>query len=276
MLLNPRATTFAWAMPPLLTSTPAMPSTCPAAVTVGFSWMARTSTTETDAGASSAFSSLRDATVTTGFSSTTASLITTLADAVPPAETVTDALPGRNPMRFTTMVYVPGATERRYAPSSRDWDAATTDVADTACTRAPLTGRLVRPSVTVPVTVPFCAKPSVGTASTASDHNARDNRRADIGTSEMWVCRSGRKYELSNPFRHTGNPSVEQRPRARRYSQAVSFIPRAPALALFATLALSLWSPRAAVAQAPERSVLRQLYGDLAFEVRTKGQGSVL
>ena len=89
------------------------------------------------------------------------------------------------------------------------------------------TGRLVRPSVTVPVTVPFCAKPSVGTASNASDHNARDNRRADIGTSEMWVCRSARKYELSDPFRHTGNPAVEQRPRVRRYSQAVSFIPRA-------------------------------------------------
>ena len=54
-------------------------------------------------------------------------------------------------------------------------------------------------------------------------------------------------------------------------------IPRASTLAVFAILAASLWSPGAtAVAQAPERSVLRQLYGDLAFEVRTKGQGSVL
>ena len=51
-------------------------------------------------------------------------------------------------------------------------------------------------------------------------------------------------------------------------------IPRASTLAVFALS--SLWSGRSAVAQAPERSVLRQLYGDLAFEVRTKGQGSVL
>lgn len=29
-------------------------------------------------------------------------------------------------------------------------------------------------------------------------------------------------------------------------------------------------------AQTPERSVMRQLYGDLAFEVRTKGQGTML
>jgi hypothetical protein len=54
----------------------------------------------------------------------------------------------------------------------------------------------------------------------------------------------------------------------------MKFIPRVSALAF---LALSLWSPPAtAGAQASERSVLRQLYGDLAFEVRTKGQGSVL
>ena len=58
----------------------------------------------------------------------------------------------------------------------------------------------------------------------------------------------------------------------------MSFIPRASALSL---LVLSLWSPGATavaqtVAQTPERSLLRQLYGNLAFEVRTKGQGSVL
>jgi hypothetical protein len=60
----------------------------------------------------------------------------------------------------------------------------------------------------------------------------------------------------------------------------VSFIPRTPALAV---LALSLWSPvtnadaqAVADAKVSERSVLRQLYGDLAFEVRTKGQGSVM
>jgi hypothetical protein len=39
---------------------------------------------------------------------------------------------------------------------------------------------------------------------------------------------------------------------------------------------LSLWSPVQAKAQEPpQRSLLRALYGDLAFEVRTKGQGSV-
>lgn len=59
-----------------------------------------------------------------------------------------------------------------------------------------------------------------------------------------------------------------------RYSPLVKIIPRASALA--AGL-LSLWSVvTAAGAQAPERSVLRQLYGDLAFEVRTRGQGSLM
>ena len=40
--------------------------------------------------------------------------------------------------------------------------------------------------------------------------------------------------------------------------------------------ALSLWSlPGSAHAQAPQRSVLRQLYGDVAFEGRTRGDGSM-
>jgi hypothetical protein len=52
----------------------------------------------------------------------------------------------------------------------------------------------------------------------------------------------------------------------------VKFIPYALALA---PAVASLWSPCSAGAQANERSVLRQLYGDLAFEVRTKGEGSV-
>lgn len=75
---------------------------------------------------------------------------------------------------------------------------------------------------------------------------------------------------------------MEQAPHVGRYFQAVKFIPRASALAF---LVLSLWSPRGtAHAQAPEqvstktpeRSLLRQLYGNLAFELRTKGQGSIL
>ena len=59
----------------------------------------------------------------------------------------------------------------------------------------------------------------------------------------------------------------------------MKFIPLASTL----TLALSLWSapataqaPATPAAATPERTVLRQLYGDLAFEVRTKGQGSLL
>ena len=52
----------------------------------------------------------------------------------------------------------------------------------------------------------------------------------------------------------------------------MKFIPRLSALAL---AALSLWSPAAAGAQTGVRSVLRQLYGDLAFEGRTQGQGSL-
>jgi hypothetical protein len=53
----------------------------------------------------------------------------------------------------------------------------------------------------------------------------------------------------------------------------MKFIPRVSALA---AIALSLWSP-AASAQEPAgvRSLLSQLYGDLAFEVRTKGLGSL-
>ena len=50
-------------------------------------------------------------------------------------------------------------------------------------------------------------------------------------------------------------------------------VPRSLAVAL---TALSLWSlPGSAAAQAPQRSVLRQLYGDLAFEARTRGDGSM-
>jgi hypothetical protein len=42
------------------------------------------------------------------------------------------------------------------------------------------------------------------------------------------------------------------------------------------TAGLSLWWPPArAEAQSGVRSVLRQLYGDLAFEVRTRGQGAM-
>ena len=54
----------------------------------------------------------------------------------------------------------------------------------------------------------------------------------------------------------------------------MKYIPRLSALA---AAVLSLWSPLSqAGAQSGERSVLRQLYGDLAFEVRTRGQGSLL
>lgn len=54
----------------------------------------------------------------------------------------------------------------------------------------------------------------------------------------------------------------------------MKFIPLVPALV---GAVLSLWFPPPTLgAQTGERSVLRQLYGDLAFEVRTKGQGSVM
>ena len=53
----------------------------------------------------------------------------------------------------------------------------------------------------------------------------------------------------------------------------MEFVPRFSALAL---TAVSLWLPAAeAGAQTGERSLLRQLYGDLALEVRTRGQGSM-
>lgn len=65
---------------------------------------------------------------------------------------------------------------------------------------------------------------------------------------------------------------MEQHPATVGYSSPVKFIPRFSALAL---TALSLWSPAAIGAQAGTRSVLRQLYGDLAFEGRTQGQGSL-
>jgi hypothetical protein len=68
---------------------------------------------------------------------------------------------------------------------------------------------------------------------------------------------------------------MEQPPAPAGYSPPVKFVPRVSALFL-AVAALSLWSaPRVASAQAPQRSLLRQLYGDLAFEVRTRGQGSL-
>lgn len=53
----------------------------------------------------------------------------------------------------------------------------------------------------------------------------------------------------------------------------MNFVPRVLAPVL---TALSLWSlPGSADAQAPQRSVLRQLVGDLAFEARTRGDGSM-
>ena len=54
----------------------------------------------------------------------------------------------------------------------------------------------------------------------------------------------------------------------------MNFITRVPTLV---AAVLSLWCvPRVAGAQTGvQRSVLRQLYGDLAFEVRTRGQGSM-
>lgn len=59
------------------------------------------------------------------------------------------------------------------------------------------------------------------------------------------------------------------------YSSPVKFVPRVSALSI-AVAALSLWSaPRLAHAQAPQRSLLKQLYGDLAFEVRTRGDGTL-
>jgi hypothetical protein len=57
-----------------------------------------------------------------------------------------------------------------------------------------------------------------------------------------------------------------------RVLATVKFIPNVLALA---AASLSLWFPASATAQGGERSVLSQLYGDLAVEVRTKGQGSV-
>jgi len=66
---------------------------------------------------------------------------------------------------------------------------------------------------------------------------------------------------------------MEQHRVSTGYSSAVKFISRVPSLA---AAFLSLWSPvSAADAQEGQRSLLRQLYGDLAFEVRTRGQGSV-
>lgn len=54
----------------------------------------------------------------------------------------------------------------------------------------------------------------------------------------------------------------------------MKFTPLVPALA---GALLSLWFPATTLgAQTGERSVLRQLYGDLAFDVRTNGQGSVM
>jgi len=58
-----------------------------------------------------------------------------------------------------------------------------------------------------------------------------------------------------------------------RVFSVVNSVPRNLAVAL---TALSLWFlPGSAAAQAPQRSVLRQLVGDLAIEARTRGDGSM-
>jgi hypothetical protein len=62
-------------------------------------------------------------------------------------------------------------------------------------------------------------------------------------------------------------------PRCCRVFSVVNSVPRNLAVAL---TALSLWLlPGGAAAQAPQRSVLRQLVGDLAMEARTRGDGSM-
>src|SRR4026207_933104 len=58
-----------------------------------------------------------------------------------------------------------------------------------------------------------------------------------------------------------------------RVFSVVNFVPRVLAVAV---TALSLWSlSGSADAQAPQRSVLRHLVGDVAVEGRTRGDGSM-
>lgn len=59
--------------------------------------------------------------------------------------------------------------------------------------------------------------------------------------------------------------------RTCRVTSVVNFVPRSIVL----VAALSLWSAPEALAQTGQRSLLSQLYGDLAFEARTRGQGSL-
>ena len=82
-----------------------------------------------------------------------------------------------------------------------------------------------------------------------------------------------RKYESPLSFRHMGQLPWNNTLHLSGIPSVVNFIPRFSALAV---AGLSLWSPLPkAGAQSSERSLLRQLYGDLAFEVRTRGQGSL-
>lgn len=61
-----------------------------------------------------------------------------------------------------------------------------------------------------------------------------------------------------------------------RVNQVLTVVKLATAVpSLAAGLFLSWWPPAPAEAQAPERSVLRQLYGDVAVEARTRGQGTL-
>jgi hypothetical protein len=120
----------------------------------------------------------------------------------------------------------------------------------------------------------------VGTTSSANDDNTLKTRRANIGTSEEVGLQIGSKIRAPSVVPPYRTATMEQRPVAVGYSPAVKFIPFVPVpvpvpVSVLA-VALALWSaPSPALAQDGERSVLRQLYGDLAFEVRTKGQGSL-
>src|SRR5687767_15049737 len=122
-------------------------------------------------------------------------------------------------MRRTETVYVPGATEKRYCPSSLVIVPPADDpVACRACTVAPTTARPPSASVTRPLIVPFCAAALATTKVRPAKANASVLRidttitHLGIGDETDWapVCwmrgRSslGSKYACSGSGREPG------------------------------------------------------------------------
>jgi len=90
----------------------------------------------------------------------------------------------------------------------------------------------------------------------------------------MWGCLIVTKIRIPSRLPPYGRVPLEPYRPVTGYFPGVNQKPYGPSLASLLLSLCALAPP--ALAQSSERSVLTQLYGDLALEVRTRGQGSMM